>query len=411
MARYFVHLPSDGSAPIYWRPSSTFSTPAVSTPAVRIQYNLSLLALVRGDDPVSLLPAGATLVAEEDYEFGDGTADIVRVQPFVCTTSSGDTEELPIGPNLRAFLDDPLEGEKMALSLPFYDEEVKLGPRGGGFFRRNDDTTGFHGATDFNKSPREVFDACAAADGKVIGRNPANADAGASMMLSHTTFGGKEFLTFYQHLDITTAPPELVHGADVRRGQFLGRTIDVPVPDVDHVVHLHFGVAVSSPAVTLNGVNVPELWYWIDPWGVYDYYNHDRSTYTTYLPPDSQPRIFESPVLGVTHTPQWLTEPLFKTIPIARRTDGFQQIVRVQVRARRGGNAGGTLPVEHEQFLVWLEDEPGFFFMPLTQATDRTMELELITLLREAYFHGKAVQLEYRYEGDLRYIMAAWVGD
>ena len=32
-----------------------------------------------------------------------------------------------------------------------------------------------------------------------------------------------------------------------------------------------------------------------------------------------------------------------------------------------------------------------------------------MTLLREAFFHRKQVRLEYRYVGDLRYIMAAWV--
>ena len=35
--------------------------------------------------------------------------------------------------------------------------------------------------------------------------------------------------------------------------------------------------------------------------------------------------------------------------------------------------------------------------------------LELVSLLREAFFYRKHVRLEYRYVGDLRYIMAAWV--
>ena len=46
----------------------------------------------------------------------------------------------------------------------------------------------------------------------------------------------------------------------------------------------------------------------------------------------------------------------------------------------------------------------------LTQATDRTTELELIALLREAFMFNKPVRLEYRHVGDLRYIMAAWCG-
>jgi hypothetical protein len=47
--------------------------------------------------------------------------------------------------------------------------------------------------------------------------------------------------------------------------------------------------------------------------------------------------------------------------------------------------------------------------VPLNQASNLTTELELVALLREAFYHAKGVQLEYRYAGDLRYIMAAWV--
>ena len=98
-----------------------------------------------------------------------------------------------------------------------------------------------------------------------------------------------------------------------------------------------------------------------------------------------------------------------KTIPIARYTEVYNSIVRVQVRARHGNSCGGTFPAEHEQFLVWLEGDPNFFLVPLSQVTDRTTELELVTLLRETFFHRKRVLLEYRYAGELRYIMAAWV--
>lgn len=403
MARYFVHRPPDGSAPIFWRGSSRFA-------GERFQYNLNLLAHAVGDDPASLLPPGGTLVPAQDYNYGPGT---VSVQPFVCTIRVGgvtSTQALPIGLDLQRFLDDPLDGERMDLSLPFYDEEVKLGPSGGGWFRQDNDSSAFHQATDFVKRPRAVFDVCAAAGGKVLARAASNGDHGAPIVLSHTTPAGKEFRTLYQHLDITTAPPEISVDADVRRGQFLGRTVGIPPATPDHVIHLHFGVAVQGPALTLSGVDVPALWYFIDPWGVYDYYEHDRFSNTTYLPPERQPRIFESMAVGVTHTVQWQTQPLFKTIPIARSTDDYKQIVRVQVRARRSEDTGGTFPDEHEQFLVWLEDDPDFFLVPIAQAKDRTTELELMTLLREAYFHGKAVRLEYRYVGDLRYVMAAWVG-
>ena len=81
----------------------------------------------------------------------------------------------------------------------------------------------------------------------------------------------------------------------------------------------------------------------------------------------------------------------------------------VQVRARQGENKGGTLPAEHEQYAVWLSGDPDFFLVPLAQARDRATEIELTALLRDAFFDGKRVRLEYRYVGDLRYIMAAWV--
>jgi len=151
----------------------------------------------------------------------------------------------------------------------------------------------------------------------------------------------------------------------------------------------------------LNGVAIDAFWYFIDPWGVYDFRADN------YLP--ARGRIFESPIVGATHAIQWSAQPVFKAIPIARRTDGYKKIVRVQVRVRRRTDLGGTFPAEHDQFLVWLKDDPDFFLVPLTQATDLTAELQLMTLLREAFFQAKRVRLEYRYVGDQRYIMAAWV--
>jgi hypothetical protein len=182
-----------------------------------------------------------------------------------------------------------------------------------------------------------------------------------------------------------------------RRGEFLGRTDPADG-------HLHFGVAVqvNGGVSSVNGVPVGGFWYFIDPWGVYDFRANN------YLPTSG--RMFESQIAGVTHTVQWRAQPVFKTIPIARSTEGYKEIIRLQVRARRRDNFEGTFPPEHEQFMVWLKGDPDFFLVPLTQASNRTTELELVALLREAYFHGKPVQLEYRYVGDLRYIMAAWVG-
>jgi hypothetical protein len=385
VARYFVHLPPDGSSAIFWRRLAGFA-------GELIQINLNLLAHAVGDDPVGLLPANGTLVSPQNYAFGNNPGESVNLQPFAFTMPGGNSirpQALPIGPNLQRFLDDPLAGERLDLSLPFYDEDIKLGTNGGGWFRNNNSDNAFHAATDFNTSPTAVFDVCAAAEGRVL------AMAGGRIVLTHTTPGGHEFRTVYVHIDLGTVSKAV--GDPVRRGEFLGRTDAATSP-----IHLHFGVAVLGPAFTRGGVSIPSIWYFIDPWGIYDLRANN------YLPTSG--RIFESPIASVAHTVQWRAQPLFKTIPIARTTDGYRAIARIQVRARRGDNLGGTFPAEHEQFLVWLEGDSEFFLVPLTQASNLATELELLGLLREAFYHGKRVRLEYRYAGDLRYIMAAWVG-
>jgi len=139
----------------------------------------------------------------------------------------------------------------------------------------------------------------------------------------------------------------------------------------------------------------------IDPWGVYDLRPGN------YLPTTGP--IFDAPITGDVHTVHWRTQPVSRTIPIARETGPYREIVRVQIRTRDGANLGGTLPAEKDQFLVWLADDPDFFLIPISQAADRRTEWELATLLREAFTSGRRVRLEYRWVDDLRYVMAAWV--
>ncbi|GAB3138607.1 hypothetical protein GCM10027057_18880 [Marisediminicola antarctica] len=386
MSRYFVHLPPDGSPALFWRGLAGF-------PGGVIHINLNLLAHAVGDDPSALVPAGGTLVPPEDYLTASTRSTVVSsLQPFAFTPAGGNPSRpqgLPIaGTNLQRFLDDPLSGDRMDLSIPFYDQDIKLGPSGGGWFRNSNVASAFHGATDFNTSPVSVFDVCAAAEGTVLAR------AGDALTLSHTTGQGRTFRTVYLHMDLGSSPHAV--GDSVQRGEFLGRTDPTQQP-----LHLHFGVAVPRPAFAYGGASIASFWHFIDPWGVYDY----RAG--SYLPTTG--RIFESPIAGATRTVQWRAQPVAKTIPIARTTPEYREIVRVQARTRRGTNLGGTFPAEQEQFLVWVRDDPDFFLVPLSQASDRTMEFELVTLLREAFVHGKKVRLEYRHAGDLRYIMAAWV--
>ena len=383
MARYFVHLPPNGSAAIFWRRVQGFAR-------VQFHINLNLLAHAVGDDPASLLPQGGRLVPSQNYAFGNGADESINLQPFAFTLPGSDPnlpEALPIGPKLQRFLDDPLSGKRLDLSLPFYNEDIKLEDC---WVRNFNDGSAFHAGNDFETIPHAVFDVCAAATGEVLSM------AAGCIVLSHTTPDGPEFRTVYQHMNLDSV--RHAEGDSVRSGEFLGQTADHPTS-----IHLHFGVAVAGPSFTSSSdVHVPELWYFIDPWGVYDFHADN------YLPRNG--RIYEAPIARPTRTVQWRAQPVFKTIPIARSTGGYRDIVRVQVRARRGDNLGGTFPPEHEQFLVWLEGDPDLFWVPLAQASNLTAELELVDLLREAFYHGKRVQLEYRYAGDLRYIMAAWVG-
>jgi hypothetical protein len=132
MARYFLHLPPDGSPAIFWRGLAGFA-------GELIQINLNLLAHAVGDDPANLLLANGTLVPPQNYSFGNIPGESLSLQPFALTMPGGNPnrpQALPLGPNLRRFLDDPLGGEQLSLSLPFYDENIKLGPTGGGWFRK-----------------------------------------------------------------------------------------------------------------------------------------------------------------------------------------------------------------------------------------------------------------------------------
>jgi len=59
MARYFIHLPPDGSPAIFWRTLSRVA-------GELIHINLNLLAHAVGDDPATLVPDGGTLVPTQD---------------------------------------------------------------------------------------------------------------------------------------------------------------------------------------------------------------------------------------------------------------------------------------------------------------------------------------------------------
>lgn len=192
----------------------------------------------------------------------------------------------------------------------------------------------------------------------------------------------------------------LAVGDRVAKGQALGQIVAQIQDDGDDTSHLHFGVAVCGPKFTYDGVEVPKLWYLIDPFGVYDYRMDD----TTYVPRTAEGMWLA--VRGAERRVQWSSIVPAEALPVERLTDGYETIERIQVRVRRNDTTGGGLPPEHDQFIVWLTDE-SMFFVPLREARDATMETVLAETLRDAFMQGKKTRLGYRFSGRQRLITAA----
>jgi hypothetical protein len=97
---------------------------------------------------------------------------------------------------------------------------------------------------------------------------------------------------------------------------------------------------------------------------------------------------------------------------MAEQQTTYKKIKQIQVRIRtHGGGTLNALPDEDDQFLVFLEGESGYYFVPLKTATNRELEIEMIGVLREAFMHGKNAKLGYRESNGNRYISAVWVQD
>lgn len=402
MSKYFLHEPPSGRGQFYWRSVQTFA-------GVPLHLNLNLLAHALGDRP----PAGITLVRTENYDTRLPGVGVIPVQPFV--ELRGTTRvELPIGTNLKSFLDYPLGGtEKMNLSLPFYDGTLGMGDSGGGWFRNADTEGAFHCGWDVTPasqtSVEDLFEVCAAAEGVVEGISK---QKNAPVVLRHTN-GTTQFLTVYQHLNLTASPLNV--GDTVQRGQFLARIVDenaTPNPTEPHYRHLHFMVAVQGPRFThASGVAVPQLWYAIDAFGVYDYYKNrtDRQTYN-YLP-DVRPVCFTHRIQGAAHPVQWAAQPLGVTLPVSQQT-AYLKIVRMQFRCRSNETRSGVPPTENNQCLVWLEGIEGYFFAPFDSPRgDHTVELKMIDFLSQCFDRGRKVKLEYYSIVGFRQIAAVWAND
>lgn len=354
MPAFFLHVTPVSGSSIYWRERQGFG-------GVSIHINFSYLAQLLGDTP----PPGTTLVSPENYATGIPGVGTVQVQPFV-EVVDGAMSALPPGPSLQSFLNDPLRNQRrMGLSLPIYDPTLGIGDSGGGYLREMEDSRAFHGGWDV--APRsqndegDLFEVCAAASGHVegIGNGP-----NSTIVLRHTV-GGADFLTIYQHLNLSGCP--LKKGAPVRRGQFLAR-IDqraVPAGTRQPFRHLHF---MAACGVDIPGSSQTErLWFAIDSFGIYDYYRNSRDREGYNYLPDLSPDCFKFPIRGAEHQIQWARESLLQTLPVSETTEHLR-IIRMQFRTRRHAGKDGVPPDEADQCLVWLEGTDDFFFAAIGES-------------------------------------------
>lgn len=95
---------------------------------------------------------------------------------------------------------------------------------------------------------------------------------------------------------------------------------------------------------------------------------------------------------------------------MAEQETTYKKIRQIQVRVRRKNEGSpSTLPGEDDQFLVFLEGENGYYFMPVKTATNRDLEIEMMGVLREAFMHNKIVKIGYQEANGNKYISAVWV--
>jgi hypothetical protein len=322
---YFVSDVISGEQ-FYWRSKQGFA-------GVTVLQNYNLLAAVLGDTPRAT--PGTSLVPEESYDYGDSGP--VRLQPFAVMTRLGKKIGLPPGPELTRFLNDPLRGAKFDLSLPFKDPNVALSNQSA-LLRRNDDESSWHIAIDFDYTGNSSneFDIHAAADGLVIGQ------LRDAIVIRHQASNRKHFLTIYKHLDPSSVVVRV--NQQIKRGDFLGKLKADRTGTGSLYAHLHFAVAVKGPSRVINGTKVPELWYLIDPFGVYDYRrNRNSSTSYNYLPDNRM----DKNVRGRIHAYVFKTDPPINSLPAVEDCISFNYN---EVRITGSGSSFQLVDGSHSLF-------------------------------------------------------------
>jgi|GEM_PF-4227086 len=388
MSRYFHHVAPQSGNVIFWRGMQTFA-------GVPVHINLNLLATAVGDVP----PSDASLVPPVTYQI-PGVGGI-ELQPFVEVIENAPVE-LPIGPNLKNILDYPLgNAEKLNLTLPFYKATLGMGDSGGGWFRDAETTGSFHGAWDITRAgDGELFEVCAAADGVVLNISK---NWNAPIVIKHTA-GESEFLTIYQHLDLSACPLNV--NDPVKRGQFLARVADAGLNN-DHFIHLHFMVAIKGPEFThAGGQVIPAQWYAIDPFGVYDYYKNTTDPAIYNYVPDVRPDCFTHRIQGASNIVQWAAQPLIKALPVVNET-AYLKIIHIQLQGRELSSAQGLPPAQQNRCFIWLEGINQSFFVPFDPPSgDNMIELKMIDFLMQCFDRQQPVKLRYYPVGEMNFIAA-----
>ena len=318
---YFVSDNLNGAPQFFWGPRTSFGN-------IKVIENMNLLAAVLGDLPPSSLPSGQQLVPREIFDFGGGT---VELQPFAFTVTGNSKKfGLPAGTNLKRFLSDPLGGGRFDLSLPFMLSTVALS-NSSALLRGGTDASVWHTALDLDVSGNSVqgFDIVAPADGIVEGNG-----GSTTLCLRHKASNGKDFLTIYSHI-IPASKSFLTNGMTVKRGQLIGKVQEYDSVGNKAYTHLHFSVAVKGPSRLVNGTTVPELWYVLDPFGVYDYRrNMNSTTEYNYLPNNN----ISSSVKGIIHAYPFLTNPVSGSLLLPKDCVNFNPLNATVQPATSGFN-------------------------------------------------------------------------
>ena len=313
---------------------------ADSYSSVDVIEGYNLLAHLLGDVPAA--PDGQQLAPVAAVSFRSGT---VTLQPFAAVDpTTGRFRGLPIGPRLKAFLDDPLGGASFDLTMPFRSTEVALSDSSALMRAGEVGSDPWHTAIDFDLNPSgggtsTGFDVVAPADG-VVERN---VPGSGIVVLRHVAANGRPFLTLYNHLE-PASKMTLAQGVAIRRGDAIGRVQDRDANGQPIYAHLHFAVAVSAAGGIVAGVPVLDSWYLIDPFGVYDYRrNRSSQTEYSYLPNNTLDRTLR----GRIHAQVFRTDPPVGSIVLPEDCVGFNA---ANLTVRSNGSVHQVIDGSHAVF-------------------------------------------------------------